>query len=56
MTIKQIPTEERNSLCFDCEYCRQTIKGKECCIESEHIFRDERTGMLICENREENED
>ena len=56
MTINQISTESRNGLCFDCEHCRQTIQGKECCLESQHIYRDENTGMLICESREENED
>lgn len=56
MTINQIPTEERNALCFDCEHCIQTIKGKECMLKEQHISRDENTGMLICNCREENED
>lgn len=56
MTIKQIPTENRTLLCFDCEYCIQAIKGKECLLEEQNIRRDEATGMLVCDNREENED
>ena len=56
MAINQIPTESRNELCFDCEHCVQTIKGKECMLDNQHIYRDENTGMLICDSREENED
>lgn len=56
MTINQIPTEEQNALCFDCEHCIQTIRGKECDLEKQNIYRDETTGILICTCREENED
>lgn len=56
MTINQIPTEERNKLCFDCEHCIRTIRGKECCLEKQNIYRDENTGILVCDCREENED
>jgi hypothetical protein len=56
MTINQISTEERNALCFDCENCIQTIKGKECVLEKQNIYRDETTGRLVCNCREENED
>ena len=56
MTINQISIEERNTLCFDCEHCIQTIKGKECSLEHQNIYRDENTGMLNCDSREENED
>ena len=56
MTVKQITMEERNSLCFDCEHCIQTIKGKECLLKEQYISRSNGTGMLVCGNREENED
>ena len=56
MTINQISTEERNTLCFDCKHCIQTIKGKECMLKEQHISRGDGTGMLVCGNREENED
>ena len=56
MKITEVPTESRNGLCFDCEHCIQTVKGKECILDTQIIKRNEVTGMLVCENREENED
>lgn len=56
MKITEIPTESRNGLCFNCEHCIQTVKGKECMLDTQIIKRNEVTGMLVCENREKNED
>ena len=56
MTINQIPIESRNFLCFDCEYCIQTISGKECCLKEQNIYLNEDTKELVCDSREENED
>ena len=55
MTLKAIPYELRTWLCFDCEYCTHSDKGKECMLEKQYIYEDD-YGNLICENRIENED
>ena len=56
MTIKNIPNEGRDWLCPGCKHCWHNVEGCQCFLDNQHIWRDENTGMLQCDEKEAQED